>query len=151
MALRMRHRRCNRLCHMASTHSLDYIDANHHAVLGTLRRDGSIQLSPVLVVRTGPHSIGISSRETAMKTRNLRRNPNAFVCIFPDAFFGNWIQVDGAARIHSLPEAMDALVDYYRRAVGEHDDWEAYRSAMTAERRVLIEIAVTRVGPTISG
>ncbi|MCI2976566.1 MAG: PPOX class F420-dependent oxidoreductase [Ferrimicrobium sp.] len=131
--------------------SLDFLDTNHRAVLTTLRRDGSVQLSPVLAVRLGPQSIGISSRETAMKTKNLRNNPQAFLCVFPDAFFGEWIQVDGTTQIHSLPKAMERLVDYYRRANGEHNDWDAYRQAMVQERRVLLEITVTRIGPTISG
>ncbi len=136
---------------MASPPTLDFLDSNHHAVLGTFRKDRSIQLSPVLAVRLTASTIGISSRETAIKTKNLRNNPSAFVCVFPDAFFGDWIQIDGVASVHSLPEAMEELVQYYRLAAGEHNDWEGYRASMIAERRVLIEITTTRIGPSISG
>ncbi len=136
---------------MASPPTIDFLDTHHHAVLGTYRKDRSIQLSPVLAVRLTPNTIGISSRETAIKTKNLRNNPAAFVCVFPDTFFGDWIQVDGVATVHSLPEAMEELIQYYRLAAGEHDDWEGYRTSMIAERRVLIEITTTRIGPSISG
>jgi PPOX class probable F420-dependent enzyme len=136
---------------MASPPTIDFLDTHHHAVLGTFRKDRSIQLSPVLAVRLTPSTIGISSRETAIKTKNLRNNPSAFVCVFPDTFFGDWIQVDGVASVHSLPDAMEELIQYYRLAAGEHDDWEAYRASMIAERRVLIEITTTRIGPSISG
>jgi len=33
---------------------------------------------------------------------------------------------------------VEALVDYYRRAAGEHPDWDEYRSVMVADRRVLM-------------
>ena len=51
----------------------------------------------------------------------------------------------------SLPEAMDGLVDYYRRAAGEHPDWDDYRAAMTRDRRVLIRITAERAGPSRQG
>ena len=39
---------------------------------------------------------------------------------------------------------VDELVGYYRAAVGEHEDWDAYRSAMVADRRVIVRIRPTR-------
>lgn len=62
----------------------------------------------------------MSSRETAFKTKNLRRDPWAQLCIFPDRFFGDWTVVEGEATVLSLPEAMEPLVDYYRQLSGEH-------------------------------
>jgi PPOX class probable F420-dependent enzyme len=93
----------------------------------------------------------ISTREPAMKVRNLRRDPRVALAVFTDAFFGDWVQVEGTAEIVSLPEAMDLLVDYYRRGSGEHDDWDAYRAAMQRDRRVIIRFAIERAGPTVSG
>jgi hypothetical protein len=46
---------------------------------------------------------------------------------------------------------MDLLIDYYRRAVGEHKDWDDYRAAMEGEQRVIIAITPTRAGPDRSG
>ena len=51
----------------------------------------------------------------------------------------------------SLPDAMDLLVDYYRRAAGEHPDWDDYRAAMERDKRVILRITVTRAGPTVAG
>ena len=51
----------------------------------------------------------------------------------------------------SLPEAMEPLVDYYRRVSGEHPDWNDYRAAMVRDRRVLLRITVDRSGPTAQG
>jgi hypothetical protein len=47
----------------------------------------------------------------------------------------------------SLPEAMDGLVDYYRRISGEHPDWEDYRRAMQHEQRVLVRVSIEAAGP----
>jgi PPOX class probable F420-dependent enzyme len=131
--------------------ALDFLRANHRAVLATTRRDGSPQLSPVGVGVDADGLIVISSRETAVKTRNLRRDPRADVCVFTDGFFGPWVQVGGTAEVVSLPDAMEGLVGYYRSVAGEHPDWDDYRRAMTAERRVLLRITPTSAGPTISG
>ena len=93
---------------------------NHHAVLATRRQDGSPQMSPVAVGVDGEGRIIISSRETAIKVKNLRRDPAASLCLLNDAFYGSWAQVEGPAEIVSLPEAMDGLVEYYRNVSGDH-------------------------------
>jgi PPOX class probable F420-dependent enzyme len=128
-----------------------FIAANHRAVLATLRGDGKPQLSPVSAGVDDSGRVVVSSRETAMKTRNLRRQPFASLCVFSDRFYGDWVQVEGTAEIVSLPEAMDGLVAYYRSLAGEHPNWDEYRAAMVSEKRVLIVLTVERAGPDRSG
>ena len=128
-----------------------FLRDHHRAVLATYRQDGSPQLSPVMVDLDPEGMAVISSRETAMKTLNLRRDPRASLCVMSDEFFGPWVQVDGRAAIVSLPEAMEGLIDYYRRVSGEHPDWDEYRAAMEKEQRVLIRISIDRAGPDHSG
>lgn len=136
---------------MTDAEVVEFIRLNHRAVLATRRRDGGVQMSPVLAVVDADSKVAISSRETAIKTLNLRRDPRAALLVMNDRFFGEWHQVEGAAEILSLPEAMEPLVEYYRAAVGEHDDWDDYRAAMERERRCLLRITVERSGPTRSG
>ena len=93
----------------------------------------------------------ISTRETAIKAKNLARDPRATLCVLNDGFFGEWIVIDGTAEIVHLPEAMDVLVDYYRRVAGEHPDWDSYREAMQRDQRVILRITITRAGPDRSG
>nr|BFE65178.1 PPOX class F420-dependent oxidoreductase [Dactylosporangium thailandense] len=124
----------------------------HQAVLATRRTDGGVQMSPVVVAVDAEGRVVISSREPAYKVRNLRRDPRAAVCVLPDGFYGRWVQVEGEAEIVSLPQSVEGLVDYYRRASGrEHDNWDEYRAAMVAEQRVLIRITLLRAGPDRSG
>jgi hypothetical protein len=73
------------------------------------------------------------------------------LCVMNDGFFGHWIQVDGTADTLSLPDAMEPLVEYYRGIRGEHPDWDEYRSVMEQEKRLVIRIAIEKVGPTRSG
>jgi PPOX class probable F420-dependent enzyme len=121
------------------------------AVLATMRRDGTPQMSPVLVAVDDDGRILISTRETAVKVRNVRRDGRLWLCVLPDGFFGRWVQVEGHVEVLSLPEAMDGLVDYYRRVAGEHDDWDDYRLAMQRERRVLLRVQLERAGPDRAG
>ena len=129
----------------------DFIRQNGRAVLATTRSDGGVQMSPVDGVIDQDGYAVLSSRETAIKVKNLRRRPHATLCVFTDAFYGPWGYVEGDVEIVSLPEAMEGLVDYYRRAAGEHPDWDDYRVAMERDQRLLIRIPIERAGPTVSG
>jgi PPOX class probable F420-dependent enzyme len=131
--------------------ALEFIRHHHRAVLATTRADGEPQLSPVAAAVDGDGTVVVSTRETAVKTKNLRRRPRASLAVLSDGFFGDWVQVEGPVEIVSLPEAMDGLVDYYRQLSGEHPDWNEYRAAMESERRVLLRLTVERAGPTVSG
>ena len=127
-----------------------FMRENHHAVLATRRRDG-IQQTPVLVNVDGEGRAIISSRETALKVKNLRRDPWAQLCVLNDRFFGRWLYVEGRAEVLSLPDAMEPLIDYYKRFPDENPDWDDYRERMRREQRVLIRIELARAGPDRQG
>jgi PPOX class probable F420-dependent enzyme len=129
----------------------EFMRAHHRAVLATTRADGLPQLSPVTVGVDDAGRALVSTRETAVKTKNLARDPRASLCVMNDQFFGEWIQAEGIAEIVHLPEAMELLVDYYRRISGEHPDWDDYRHAMVRDQRVIVAITLTRAGPDRSG
>ena len=128
-----------------------FVAGNHRAVLITRRSAGGLQTSPVLVGVDAEGMLVVSTREDAYKTRNLRRDPTAVLCVLSDGFFGDWLRVEGTAQVVSLPEAMDGLVDYYRGISGEHPDWDEYRRAMEQQRRVLLRISIEAVGPDRAG
>jgi PPOX class probable F420-dependent enzyme len=136
---------------MEIAEAIDFIRSNHRAVLHTYRRDGSPQLSPVSVAIDSDGKAVVSSRETAVKTKNLARDPRAALCVINEAFYGAWCFVNGACEIVHLPDAMEGLVAYYRVLAGEHPDWDEYRDAMRREQRVLLRISVEYAGPNVSG
>lgn len=129
-----------------------YVAEHSHAVLTTLRRDGTPQLSPVAVaLDASSGEVLVSSRETAYKVKNLRRDGRAWLCVFPDGFYGPWVQLAGTVTVQSLPEAMEPLVEYYRTLSGEHPDWAEYRAAMEREQRCLLRVSLTAAGPDRQG
>ena len=128
-----------------------FVRAHHRAVLATVRADGRPQLSPVTVAADDEDRVLISTRETAVKAKNLARDPRASLCVMTDRFFGEWVQAEGTAELIHLPDAMELLEDYYRRVSGEHPDWPDYRAAMRRERRLVLRITLSRAGPDTSG
>lgn len=131
--------------------ALEFGRHNHHAVLATTSPSGRIQLTPVAIAVDADGVVLLSTRETAVKTANLRRTGRATLLVLSDGFFGGFAQLEGAATVLSMPEALDGLIEYYRLASGEHPDWAEYERAMATERRVLVRITVDHAGPSISG
>jgi PPOX class probable F420-dependent enzyme len=129
----------------------DFIREHHQAIMLTYRADGSAQMSPVACAVDADGFVVVSTRETALKAKNARRDPRVSLCVLTNGFYGEWIQVDGEATVVSLPDAMEMLVSYYRSISGEHPDWDEYRAAMESERRVVVRIDLTRAGPDRSG
>jgi len=131
--------------------ALAHIRSNPRAVLATRRSDGEPAMSPVTAAVDADGRVVVSTRETAYKVQHVRRHPKASLCSITERFYGDWVQVEGDVEIVSLPDAMELLVDYYRRVAGEHPDWDDYRSAMEREQRCLLRITVTRAGPSRQG
>ena len=131
--------------------ALEFVGANHHGIMATTRADGRVAMSPIACTIDGDGRVVVSTRETAMKVKHLERDPHVAICVLNDGFFGDWVQVEGETEIIPLPDAMEILIDYYRRIAGEHSDWDDYRAAMERERRVVLRINLTRAGPDASG
>ncbi|MHB1570427.1 MAG: TIGR03618 family F420-dependent PPOX class oxidoreductase [Solirubrobacteraceae bacterium] len=128
----------------------EFLREHHRGVLAT-RNTRGIQQSPVLVNIDGEGRAIVSSRERAYKVANLRRDPWAQACVFTERFFGQWLYVEGVAEVLSLPEAMEPLIDYYKRFPDENPDWDDYRARMRREARVLIRIELQHAGPDRQG
>jgi PPOX class probable F420-dependent enzyme len=130
--------------------ALAFVRANHRSVLATTRSDGGTQMSPVTAGVDAEGRVVVSSRETAYKVRHLLARPRGALCVFTDSF-DEWLQVEGPVEVVRGDAAIEPLVDYYRAIRGEHPDWAEYRAVMVADRRVLLRLTPTRVGPTVAG
>ena len=60
----------------------DFLTKHHWGVLATRRKNGSLQMSPITPGLDAEGRVIISSRETAYKVNNLRRDPRAALCVF---------------------------------------------------------------------
>ncbi|MCC8246191.1 PPOX class F420-dependent oxidoreductase [Saccharothrix luteola] len=124
-------------------------------VLATIKADGRPQLSPIMPSYDRDAGVVlVSTVEGTAKVANLRRDPRVALEVTSQDGW-KWATVEGTATISGPstdphgPE-VEGLVDYYRRAAGEHPDWDEYRAAMVSDRRVLVTITVDRVYGTKS-
>ncbi|CAN5472091.1 hypothetical protein BH23ACT9_BH23ACT9_01880 [soil metagenome] len=108
-------------------------------------------MSPVTGALGADGRLLISSYPGRAKTRNLQRAPACSVLVFGGAFDAPWVQVYGTAAVLGGEEGIEALVEYYRAAAGEHPDWEEYRQAMRDRDKVCIAITVEDWGPIATG
>jgi len=130
---------------------LEFARPRHHLILVTTRADGRPQVSPVSGGVDEAGRIVISTYPDRAKTRNAERDPRVSVCVLSDEWDGPWVQVDGQAEVLHMPQAEDALVDYFRCIAGEHPDWDEYRAAMRVQGKSLIRVTPERWGPLATG
>lgn len=130
--------------------AVDFARTTRQSVLTTIRSNGRPQLSNVLhhMFDDDDGVIGISITADRAKYVNLAREPWAALHVTRDDFFAYAVL---ESDVELTPVAADphdptveALVTYYRALMGEHDDWDAYRASMVADRRVLARLRPTR-------
>jgi PPOX class probable F420-dependent enzyme len=67
-------------------HAREFLRKHHWGILATRRKNGNLQMSPVTVGVDAEGRAIISSRETAYKVNNLRRDPRAALCAVTNSF-----------------------------------------------------------------
>lgn len=130
---------------------LEFMRRRHRGLLVTARSDGRPQVSPVACGVDHDGRIVVSTYPERAKTRNARRDERVSICVLSDEWDGPYVQVDGHAEVLDMPEAVDALVEYYRCIAGEHPDWDDYRAAMQRQNKSLIRIHIDAWGPIATG
>lgn len=130
---------------------LDFVRPRHRMLLVTTRADGRPQVSPVSGGVDDAGRLVVSTYPGRAKTRNAERDPRVSLCVLSDEWDGPWVQVDGRAEVLHMPQAEDALVDYYRCIAGEHPDWDEYRAAMRLQGKSLLRVTPERWGPLATG
>ena len=118
--------------------------------LATIKRDGRPQLSNVsYVYDRDERTILVSVTDGRAKTKNLRRDPRAsFHVTGRDGW--TYAVAEGTAELSDVTRepgdaASEELVEVYRKIAGEHPDWQEYRDAMIAEKRLVLRLRVERV------
>ena len=130
---------------------LHFIRPRHHGILVTTRRDGRPQISPVTMGVDSDGRVVVSSYPERAKSKNAARSAQASMCVLSNEFSGEWVQLDGRIELVRQPEAIEALVEYYRSISGEHPDWDEYRQAMADQGKVLLRLTIDRWSPISRG
>jgi PPOX class probable F420-dependent enzyme len=120
---------------------------SRRGVLVTLKRDGRPQLSNVShTYDPATRLVRISITADRVKARNLARDPRASYHV-TSADFWSYTVADGTAELTPVAAdphdaTVDELVDVYRAIAGEHPDWDEFRAAMVADRRLVVLLHV---------
>jgi PPOX class probable F420-dependent enzyme len=141
---------------MDLTEALTFVKGRKNGVLATIRATGRPQLSNILYVEGDDGVLRISITDTRAKTANIRRDPRVSLYVLGENFF-QYVVLECTAELTPVAadphdDTVDQLVAYYKAGNGEHPDWEDYRSAMVADRRLILalhpERAYGMIAPT---
>ena len=133
---------------MELTDALDFARSQKRGVLVTLKRDGRPQLSNILYAVDADGVFRISITADRAKYWNLTRNRWAALHITQQDFFA-YVVIEADAELSPVSAdpndaTVDELVEHYRAAMGEHEDWDAFRAAMVSDRRVVVRLHPAR-------
>jgi PPOX class probable F420-dependent enzyme len=127
----------------ADSRMLAFVAEKRWGVLATVKRDGRPQLSNVgYAYDADADVIRVSVTADRAKTRNLAADPRVTLHVASKDFW-TWVAVEGTAELTPVAAdphdaTVDELVAYYRGITGEHENWDAYRAAMVADRRLVV-------------
>jgi PPOX class probable F420-dependent enzyme len=119
-------------------------------VVATIKPNGRPHLSNVsYIYDSGKDLIRISVTDGRAKVRNLRRDPRVSFHVATQAGW-SYAVVEGIAELSPVASEPDdavveELIDIFRLIQGEHPDWDEYRAAMVADRRLVLRIPIEHV------
>jgi PPOX class probable F420-dependent enzyme len=128
---------------------LEFLAGQHWGVLAVVKPDGRPHLSNVgYAYDPEAQVVRISVTESRAKTRYLRADPRVTLHTASKDFW-TWVAVEGSAELTPVAAdphdaTVEELVTYYRAINGEHDDWDEYRAAMVADRRLVVRFRPER-------
>ncbi|MFQ5691750.1 MAG: PPOX class F420-dependent oxidoreductase [Nitrospinota bacterium] len=126
--------------------AMKFLAANHRGVFCALRKDGTPHQSPV-VFALMDGNIRVSTTWDRVKTKLLRQDPRASLCVITEKFFGDYLSAEGKVRLVEDPEGRENLALYEAITGGPPESLDAYLKAMKEEGRLVLEMSVDRVYP----
>ena len=126
-----------------TTEQEEIIREERLAILATLRRDGSAQLSPINYVYQDDQILISTTRDRA-KCHNVRRNPQVSLCILRQG--GRpYVTVFGQAQIEETDIAERTAAVF--RSISDRPLPDNFGEVLAEQRRVLIVVTPERFVP----
>jgi PPOX class probable F420-dependent enzyme len=128
--------------------ALDFARSHQRGVLVTLKRDGLPQLSNILYAVDDDGVFRISITADRAKYANLRRSPWAALHVTQSDFFA-YVVIEADAEVSPVAvdpndATVEELVEHYRAAMGEHENWDDFRASMVNDRRAVVRLRPRR-------
>lgn len=133
---------------MDVANAVEFARSTRQSVLVTVRPNGLPQLSNVMHAIDAEGTIRVSITAERAKYKNLLRRPWAALHVTRPDFYA-YAVLEADVDLSSVAADIDddavvELVELYRSLVGEHEDWDAYRTAMVSEQRLVLRLRPTR-------
>jgi PPOX class probable F420-dependent enzyme len=135
---------------------LEFVAGQHWGVLAVVQPDGRPHLSNVgYAYDAEAQIVRISITESRAKTRYLRADPRVTLHTASKDFW-TWVAVEGTAELTPVAAdphdaTVEELITYFRAINGEHENWDEYRAAMVADRRLVLRFRPERSYGSIRG
>lgn len=113
------------------------------AVLGTIRLDGSAQLSPVYFAWDGK-LLYLSITRTRAKYHNIKRDPRVTLCVLQDTPPYQAVTVYGRAEIEEEDILEHTLAVVHKFRPGAEMDRDAFLDELRRQQRVVVKINPSR-------
>jgi PPOX class probable F420-dependent enzyme len=135
---------------------LEFVAAQKWGVLATIRRNGRPQLSNIGYAYDPEQRLfRVSVTADRAKTRNLQADPRVTLHVSSEDFW-TWVAVEGTAELTPVAAdphdaTVEELIAYYRGISGEHENWDEYRAAMVADRRLVVRFTAEHTYGRVRG
>ena len=131
---------------MTRDQALAFLAQCTHGVLATLLPDGRPHPTPVVFGTMGD-AVEISMTAARVKTRNLKRDPRATLCAFPEGAWHPYLCVEGRAELVEDPDGERNLALYRRITGKDPDDLAEYLQVMRRDKRLVCRLMIERLYP----
>ena len=135
---------------------LAFVAEQHWGVIVTVKPDGRPHVSNVGYAYDPDQQLfRVSVTDSRAKTRNLRADPRVTLHVASKDFW-TWVAVEGTADLTAVAAdpndaTVEELITYYRGINGEHENWDEYRAAMVADRRLVVRFRPERTYGAMRG
>ena len=120
-----------------------FLEKHHAAVMATLRPNGTPHLTRVTIGLVDGR-LWSSGTQTRARTKYLRHDPRATLCVLDESNAGRWLGLETTVRILEGPDAPQQNLALRRLVAGDPPDVAKYLQEKIAEQRLIYEFDITR-------
>jgi PPOX class probable F420-dependent enzyme len=121
-----------------------FIEKNHHAVMTTLKKDGTPHVA-MIAVGIVDGKLWSSGTETRVRTKHVRRDPRCTLMVLVRGNAYEWVGLETEVTVLDGEDAPQQNLALYRAITGKDpDDLDEYLEAMVSEQRLVYEFRVKR-------
>jgi PPOX class probable F420-dependent enzyme len=119
-----------------------FLQERHFAVLATLNKDGTPQLTTMWYLLQGD-TIMMNTKAGRIKDHNMKRDPHIAICV-EDGY--NYVTISGTVTM--IEDQETAHQDIFRLAVRNHDEQKAKRQMeeqFSKEQRITLHLSLENI------